>query len=488
MLLTLVSLILIFITVCVIKSVTKPRKFPPGPKWYPFIGCTGVVNSMTKSYGSQWKGLSVLANEYCTEVLGLKLGKELVVVVYGEKNIRQAFTDKEFEGRPDSFFAKLRCLGKRIGITFADGPLWREHRHFTVKQLRNVGFGKSAMEKEIQNVLSNIIDYIGKNNDRPIKLMSIMPLAVMNVLWKYVAGEQINEERLTFLLDILRARTKAFAMAGGWLNQVPWCRFIFPELSGYSLIRSMNRQLSEIIEEAINKHKIGAVQEQDFIYSFLQEIDSNKSSFTEEQLKVICLDLLIAGSQTTSNVLEFAFLVVLRNRPLQEKLFSEINKLLGDDPPCWADSHRLIYVSAFLLEVQRYYTIVPLAGPRRLLKDTVIDGYLIPKDCTVLISVGDLHFDSKIWDDPHDFKPERFIDERGALKNTEHMYPFGLGRRRCPGDSLAKSFVFIVFVGILQKFRVECSSDEMPSPSPLIGLISAPQPYTVQLISRKKCN
>lgn len=66
-------------------------------------------------YGSQWKALSHLAKEYSTEVLGLKLGSDLVVVVYGDRNIRQVFIDSEFEGRPDSFFIKLRCFGKRMG-------------------------------------------------------------------------------------------------------------------------------------------------------------------------------------------------------------------------------------------------------------------------------------------------------------------------------------------------------------------------------------
>lgn len=68
-----------------------------------------------------------------------------------------------------------------------------------------------------------------------------------------------------------------------------------------------------------------------------------------------------------------------------------------------------------------------MAGPRLLQKDTIIDGYLIPKGTTVLMSIGDVHFDPELWGDPHIFKPERFIDENGKIKNSEHMYPFGLG-------------------------------------------------------------
>ncbi|KAM3968453.1 cytochrome P450 Cyp305B1 [Aphomia sociella] len=482
---SLVTLILLIITGYVLKSITKPKKFPPGPSWYPLLGCSNVVQNMSKKYGSQWKGLSVLAKEYSTQVLGLKLGKELVIVVYGEKNIRHVFTEMEFEGRPDSFFLRLRCLGKRAGITFTDGPIWREHRQFTVKHLRNVGFGRTLMETEIQNEMINLLGRIEKMNDKPINPKTLLPAAVMNVLWKYVAGETIREDRLKTLLDLFAARSKAFSMAGGWLNQMPWCRFFFPELSGYSLINKLNQQISDVIEEAIKKHKNNAVNGKDFIYSFLEEMCKNKTTYTEEQLKTICLDLLIAGSQTTSNVLEFALLTVLRNQVIQQKIYDEITNILANEKPCWADSYRLTYTSAFLLEVQRYYTIVPLAGPRRVLEDTIIDGYLIPKESTVLISVGDLHFDPEIWVNPHEFKPERFIDELGILKNSEHMYPFGLGRRRCPGDSLAKSFIFIVFVGILQKYRIECSNGVLPRDDPIIGLISAPNPYLIDFVLRK---
>nr|QBA57482.1 CYP305B1 [Heortia vitessoides] len=485
MFITVITVLLLVIAGYVIKSIAKPRNFPPGPKWYPYMGCQSVVEQYSKKHGSQFKGLLELAKEYSTQVLGLKLVNELVVVVYGEKNVKQAFLEQEFDGRPDNFFVRLRCLGKKIGITFADGPLWKEQRQFTVKHLRNVGFSKIGMDKDIQNELSHIIDYINVNNDKPINLKNILPIGVLNVLWKIVAGEQIKEERLKCLMDLFYARSKAFSMTGGWLNQMPWCRFFFPELSGYALIKKLNEQISDIIDETIEKHKMCTIKGKDFIYSYLNEMRQNTSNtFTDEQLKIVCLDLIIAGSQTTSNQLEFAFLAALRNKSLQEKLFEEINNTLQDKPPTWADIQRLPYSSAFLLEVQRFYPIAPLVGPRRLTDDVVIDGFLIPKGTTILISIGDLNSNPKIWDEPHEFKPERFIDERGALKNSECMYPFGLGRRRCPGDVLAKSFIFIVFVGVLQKYRIECSSEVVPSEEPDIGLISAPRPYVADFIPR----
>ncbi|CAH2235703.1 jg6131 [Pararge aegeria aegeria] len=106
-------------------------------------------------------------------------------------------------------------------------------------------------------------------------------MSVMNILWKFTAGERIQEDRLNFLLGLLSARSKAFSMAGGCLNQWPWIRFLLPELSGFTLIKQMNQQISDIIEETIARHKTKTINAEDFMYSFLEEMnEDNKKSFT----------------------------------------------------------------------------------------------------------------------------------------------------------------------------------------------------------------
>ncbi|KAF9410268.1 hypothetical protein HW555_010617 [Spodoptera exigua] len=395
------------------------------PVWFPFIGSSGILQKMTKKHGSEWRACLELSKQYSTNVLGMRLSTELLVVVFGEKNVRQVFNEKEFDNRPDNFFARLR-------ITFANGEVWKEHRQFAVKNLKYVGYGKTQMEKEIQNALSSLLEQIKESNDKPINIANLLSESVINVLWKFVAGERIKEETLKHLLDLFRQRGKAFSVAGGLLNQIPWCRFIIPELSGYSLIQKLNADISKVIEEAIEKHKNKEVEGNDFIYKFLDVM------YSKEQLKIVCLDFFIAGSQTSSNYLSFAFLKVLKCQDIQEKIFNEIDTIIGDRTPCWNDNERLVYTSAFMQEVHRYYPVVCMAGPRSLQTDTSIDGYRIPK-----------------------------------------------GRRRCPGDSLAKSFIFITFVGILQKYRIHVSNGTVPSDKPVIGILSSPKPYTAEFTLRK---
>ncbi|CAH2215802.1 jg23306, partial [Pararge aegeria aegeria] len=104
------------------------------------------------------------------------------------------------------------------------------------------------MDVEIQEQLSNLLIRLEKCNGNPVNIKNYIAMALLNLLWKYIAGEQIGEEKLKQLLHYMSARVKAFTMAGGYLNQWPWLRFILPKWSGYSIIMQLNNQMLDIIQ------------------------------------------------------------------------------------------------------------------------------------------------------------------------------------------------------------------------------------------------
>jgi len=104
------------------------------------------------------------------------------------------------------------------------------------------------------------------------------------------------------------------------------------------------------------------------------------------------------------------------------------------------------YMDAFIMEVQRFFHITPITGPRRALWPTKLGGYDIPKNATILISLRSVHLDKEHWKDPLEFRPERFIDSEGKCFKDEYFMPFGLGRRRCLGDALARACIFSFLV------------------------------------------
>lgn len=152
--------------------------------------------------------------------------------------------------------------------------------------------------------------------------------------------------------------------------------------------------------------------------------------------------------------------------------------MLGTDGvPTYADRSQLPFVEAFLLEVHRFFHIIPIAGPRRVLRTCELGGFTIPENTTVLISLRSVHMDAYFWKDPQEFRPERFLDENMKIKNLERLLSFGSGRRKCLGDALAKACIYTFYVGVLQKFILKPSGKELPSLDLLPGIILSPKPY-----------
>lgn len=72
--------------------------------------------------------------------------------------------------------------------------------------------------------------------------------------------------------------------------------------------------------------------------------------------------------------------------------------------------------------------------------------------------LGAIFFDPKIFPEPEIFEPSRFLDERGDYKKCEYLTPFGIGKRSCLGEGLAKDELFIIFTSLLQNFSFEAEN------------------------------
>lgn len=89
--------------------------FIKGPKWLPIVGNTYLLAKLASAKKGQYMALEELRERYKSDVIGLKLGREFVVVVFGSDILKDIFSRDEFQGRPDNFFMRLRTMGKRIG-------------------------------------------------------------------------------------------------------------------------------------------------------------------------------------------------------------------------------------------------------------------------------------------------------------------------------------------------------------------------------------
>ncbi len=113
-------------------------------------------------------------------------------------------------------------------------------------------------------------------------------------------------------------------------------------------------------------------------------------------------------------------------------------------------------------------------------------GYFIPKGTTVISNIGEVMHEEETFPKPYEFDPDRFIDKvTGKFRPNPKVIPFGLGKRRCLGEKLARESVFCFFVALLHRYRIEKADPAAElSEEPIAGLTLSPKYFEVKFIPR----
>ena len=234
----------------------------------------------------------------------------------------------------------------------------------------------------------------------------------------------------------------------------------------------------------IDEHEESFQEEfhRDLIDAYISKMREIGSVFNRLNLKNIIYDLFFAGSDTASNTLNWGMLYMATHPQIQTKIQTELDNANGK--LTWANRRKTPYTEAAIHEVQRCADIIPTSIIHMATQDVEIGGYFLPAGTQVACNIGSVLKDPKIFPDPESFKPDRFINAQGDFVADPHVIPFGLGKRRCLGEALAKVELYLFFTGILHKFRVEKRNEDILSLEPIIGVVNKPKPFKVRFVPR----
>lgn len=176
----------------------------------------------------------------------------------------------------------------------------------------------------------------------------------------------------------------------------------------------------------------------------------------------------------------------MKHPSVAEKVYSEIDNVIGQRPPNYEDRHNMPYTEAFISEIQRYADVVPLALPHELTMDTEIRNYKFKKGTAVYPVLTSVLKDKTQFRNPENFDPKNFLDENGKLMKNDALLPFSAGKRICPAKSLAVMELFIFITTLMQNFMVKSPvPPEKISVTPVgVGLGHIPPPYEICLLPR----
>ena len=116
------------------------------------------------------------------------------VVISDEKLIKEAFNNPLLCGRPSTLALRERTGGQLRGILFQDGDEWLEQRRFTLRHLRDFGFGKSSMENMILDEVHELLEGMKKDAGKPVMTQNRFNIAVLNALWTITSGQRLKQD------------------------------------------------------------------------------------------------------------------------------------------------------------------------------------------------------------------------------------------------------------------------------------------------------
>jgi cytochrome P450 len=203
-------------------------------------------------------------------------------------------------------------------------------------------------------------------------------------------------------------------------------------------------RIDSLIAEQIDERRAEGTEDRDDVLAMLLEArhEDDGSEMSFQELRDELMTLLVAGHETTSSTLAWAFERISREPEVLDRLAEAAD---DDDSP---------YVLATIQETLRRRPVLPNTAPRLVMKPVTVGGWDYEPGCALVANAYLLHHDPAIYPDPYAFRPERFLDEKPG---TYTWIPFGGGRRRCIGMSFAMLEMRIVIREVMRAYDLRAT-------------------------------
>jgi cytochrome P450 len=165
-------------------------------------------------------------------------------------------------------------------------------------------------------------------------------------------------------------------------------------------------------------------------------------------------DMFAAGTDTTFITLDWSMTELVMNLEALKRAQIEVRRAVGEKMfVSESDISNMPYLKAVIKEVLRLHPPAPVLMPRESREPVKINGYDIPAKTRIYVNAWAIGRDPELWENPEEFKPERFLDSPVDYKGQHYEFiPFGAGRRSCPGTNFGIASVELALAQLLHIF------------------------------------
>ncbi|WAR28721.1 CP1A1-like protein [Mya arenaria] len=486
-------LILVFImAVCAVKGRSKNSSCSaPGPTGVPILG--NLLQLGRKPHLT----LTSFRQKY-GDVYQITMGSYPTVVLNGLRAVKHALVKQaeDFAGRPDFYSFRYIANGKSMG--FSDyGAKWKLHRKIAQNALALCANRKyNPIEEAIVAEARLLALNLQKSDGAPVDPHNEIYLSVGNIICALCFGERYRRDDPDFQ-QLVKNNDEfmAFVGAGNPVDIMPWMRH-FTKRSFRQFLRileTMDGLCLKKQREHLATYDSARVRDiTDALIMATEETpkdDKKATGLTDEHIMTTLQELIGAGFDTIASTLQWSILYMITNRQWQELVHSEIHNLYGvDSTPNFHDMSELPLTEATILETMRHSCIFPFALPHSTTSDTEIGGHFVKNKTLVFVNLWSVSHDPEYFPEPDVFNPKRFLNDtctKVDRSKAELFLPFGVGKRRCPGEILAKMELFLFFTVLFQTCKFSVVDGETPIVDSKYGLTLKPMNFNV-LVSKRQ--
>ncbi len=348
-----------------------------------------------------------------------------------------------------------KYVGK--GLLTSEGDHWKKQRKliqpsFHKKQLQ-------ALMHTMQNAIET--EYKRVEVDKTLDIFPILSDLAFQVVVKSLFTKAATDKEIARLQYITEAAQRMLVRE---LRQ-PYLGWWFSLSGTIKKHIHLIREAREILRGIIHQRKASEQQYDDLLDMLLNAQYDDGNPIEEEQLIDEILILFTAGHETTSNALTFIFQLLALHPEWQERIFEESQRLKSaDDLMVQVGGAKIC--QQVIEEAMRLYPPAYFMD-RVNFEDDTFQGNTFKKGTNFLLSIYEIHRHPKLWEDPENFKPERFAD--GGRKFSSHYFPFGAGPRKCIGNNFAMFEMIMAVTTLISEYTIEPKFESIEI-TPLITL------------------
>jgi len=257
-------------------------------------------------------------------------------------------------------------------------------------------------------------------------------------------GNQSFADIFNEIKDIVGYRTIRLINQNDFLDRLPFW--------GRPLMDKGSKLLSEFVDRSIQARRKGESTSlcsgQDILDLLLSAVDDKGQPFTDQQIKDEALTFVLAGHETTGNLMTWTLYLLMRHEEVLKACQEEVDRVLGNETsPTFEHLADLQIIEAVLYESLRLYPPAPFfirecIEPHTINTPDNQQQIYIPIGTKILVSAYAIHRNEKYWPNPNEFNYKRWLRDpvsklKPKLPHPFAFLPFAAGTRNCIGQNFA---------------------------------------------------